>query len=655
MKESSSERRFSRRNILTGAAVAGAAVAAGVLESKLDTDWEDLKTLEDKVQHFRFRPNGFEGDKAFKERAATPVAGREQFTRAEYAHHAFGTLPMKNLPEGVRKKLAALAPGIPAQETRYNNNLTSESGAKYIWQFTPSAIQELNQRRETGEKELTLEDTKSMQVGTLAAFRYFDRGIYPVVLKAAQKCAERFGIVGAEEQEKFLTLCMVNAYNTGPTRMRRVLEKFTEAQSPKQIRAAYNYDAPSLFNAVAERAVRDKYERGYGRDSSQYVFAVLAGAESLHAQYALDKGTTFAESFRRSGLKTKDFVVEEILEPSASGAAAAAATYGVSRAIGGEQGPVLSRRNLIAGALAAGLGVAGSQAEQGNIKLPRPDLWWQRAEAPREAPRSEVLRTLADGTKYDPRGVDAKLTAWYQKNDKRLFGNLQPAETIRAYAAQRKNLERRRRNFTREGVPKLMRTLSEKGVIHRFSNLEEVEGILGKQFLTPVEEVNGFWRTRSIGSGAVSTPQNDLRYARLTPGSERVLRSIGERFQGKLREAGLAEEWDARFIVSSLLRTHEGTNRSLGGAASAVSPHTFGMGFDISNTRFDLIHKADKTFLMFGATSANAAPQSPRHVSILNTLNHLLIRVLEDAHAEGEIALTFEPERVHYHITSRTP
>ena len=52
---------------------------------------------------------------------------------------------------------------------------------------------------------------------------------------------------------------------------------------------------------------------------------------------------------------------------------------------------------------------------------------------------------------------------------------------------------------------------------------------------------------------------------------------------------------------------------------------------------------------------ARREDQSPVYNSIVTTLNHLLIEILEEMHEEEEIILTYEPKRVHYHITSREP
>ncbi len=131
------------------------------------------------------------------------------------------------------------------------------------------------------------------------------------------------------------------------------------------------------------------------------------------------------------------------------------------------------------------------------------------------------------------------------------------------------------------------------------------------------------------------------------------LKSISDAFQKKIHDAGLSSEWNVRFIVNSLVRASKGTNKQLPGA-SADSPHTFGMGFDISNIRFDLIHKKDNAFIMIG--SGENAGQASRDAAILTTLNCLLVEVLEERHAHKDIVLTYEGDsKHHYHVTSLKP
>ncbi|MEK9153920.1 MAG: DUF5715 family protein [Patescibacteria group bacterium] len=655
MNEGGAEKKgLDRRGFFTALGAGVAAGAGGAIEHALDTDWSNLKSPEEKIQFLRTSKSGFDKDEQFRKMSVTPVIGREQYGRAEYIHHAFSVFEANKMPKNIQDLLATLAPGIPAQESRYDNEKTSGAGAQYIWQITPIAIKEINRiRRTEGGDEIILDQTKNLQVGTQIAFQYFDRTIYSAMAESAKKCAEHFGLVGENENEKFITLCMINAYNAGPTRMRNVLNKFASAYNANDIRSAYDYTATTLFNALSERAMRDNLDAGYKTEASQYTFAVLAGAESLHAQYKMNHETTLTDSLIRKGLQAKDFAIEEIAEPATAGVAAAGAVYATNQFSGEKKTDAFTRRTLLTAVAAAGaIGALGSQIPHNKIDMSSLNLWWNKEASQRAA--AEKSMVFADGTKYQPESVARALSQWYKENqNKRLLANLKPAETQKVFQEQLNRLEKYRGNFTREGVPALMQRLQTEKKIHQFRDKEEINGTLGKKFLVPVDEINALWRTRGIGSGAISTPKNDKQFLRLTNGTEAALRTIAERFQLKLTQAGIAQEWSVRFVVNSLLRTKNDTNQALGGAASNESPHTFGMGFDISNKHFDLIHNQDKTFLMLGSEDIQDSTETLKYTAIVNTLNQLIASVLEEMHAGGEITLTYEPKRVHYHITSK--
>lgn len=304
-------------------------------------------------------------------------------------------------------------------------------------------------------------------------------------------------------------------------------------------------------------------------------------------------------------------------------------------------GEMMTRRNLMKGVVGAGIvtgvGMVGETAYKIYESLEDP-------EEP-EVPEAESGKHFADGTIYNPKHVDAQLDAWYKKHaGERLFKNLDFSETQKHRAEQLKRLEQYRANYTKEGVPALMKKLEAKGVLKRYATEEAIK----KSSLAHVDEINEFWRCRGIGSGASSTPTNNPSFLRTMLGTADELNMIAKTFNKKVREAGLSLEWDVRMIIASLARSSKGTNAELSNS-SDDSPHTFGMGFDISNTKFDIIHKTDKTFMMLGEGDAS------RDAAIKTTLNYLLAQILEAEHAHKDIVLTYEPKKHHYHITNLHP
>ena len=302
----------------------------------------------------------------------------------------------------------------------------------------------------------------------------------------------------------------------------------------------------------------------------------------------------------------------------------------------------LSRRDVLKGVLGTGIVVGAGY-------LVSTELLDDGEEVDKD-PEPVDGTKFVDGTIYNPAHVDTKLSEWYKSHvGKPLFEHLTFETTKKEYAAQVDRLNKQhRRNFTKEGVPALMREWEKDGLITCY----EAEENLKDSSLTLVEEMNSQWRCRGIGAGASTTPKNNPEYLRLMPGAATVLKDIGRLFQEKIKKSGLASEWQVRFVVNSLVRTSGKTNQELANA-SDDSPHTFGLGFDISNVRFDLIHVADKTFTMIGR--GDGSTNKARDAAILTTLNHLLIQVLEAQHAAGKLVLTYEPRRVHYHLTSKQP
>lgn len=302
----------------------------------------------------------------------------------------------------------------------------------------------------------------------------------------------------------------------------------------------------------------------------------------------------------------------------------------------------ITRRGLFKGFAAAVAAVVVGEAA--NLAYHHFDESEEEGEMPDDVKGTNFI----DGTIYSPAVVSAELTRWYKRDGGPLFKGLNFSEVRRLRATQLKGLEDNKRNYTKEGVPALMCDLEDRGILDRCTNKDDIK----KSSLAYVEEVNELWRCRGIGSGASSTPKNDPRFLRMMPGAVKELDVISEAFQEKIQDAGLSSVWSVRIIVNSVLRTSKGTNNELSNA-SDDSPHTFGMAFDISNTRFDLIHSESRAFMMLGEKSKDG--QDSRDAAILLTLNYLLVQVLEEEHARKRIVLTYEDKKNHYHITSLKP
>jgi len=629
--DGASKRERMRRMLFTALAAAG----AGAVNAALDTDWKNLKTPDEKLDQFRTGKRGFDLDESFHAAAAERVYGDEQYSRAEYVQHIFSNTTAVNMPEGIRDKLAIVAPGIPAQESRYNNNLpTSRSGAKYIWQLSPPAIAHLNQILKTNVK---LDDTQALKTATPLAFAYFDHVLYSAVKEPAERVLIAFGLgENQEAAEQFIVYCMLNAYNAGPTRIATMLDSFAEKYGPRHVHPAYEYTPLSLFQSFAEVALRppSSLSDGYKHEAGEYVFRALAGAESLNAESKLTYDQTLAEKVAANSKHTLHVLLQEALKPAAAGIVGGAGGHiATNLAMGKGVAQGITRRGVVKLASAAAVGIAAHHAYKGNIGAGLPDIsqwmWWRQTEK-----KPESTTRFADGTIYRPRATREKVRSI---GVSKLFSRSVPTFDMATLPV---------RNLTTSGVAAEVAKLSRITNASVENNAPEYRALSFK-----VEAVGNGWRCRGVGTGTRQTGENDPKYLRLTPYAGKVLEAISSEFQKELKAAGLAEGWRVRPIVNGLLRSEgsAGTNKSIIGA-SRNSPHTVGIGVDLSLSKFDIIHGGSKEFFMTSATQEDRTADA----ALVRKLNDILAAVLVKMHGK-DFTLTFEPKTDHYHISAIVP
>lgn len=623
-------------SIAVAAALGGG--AAGVLNAGLDRNWKDLKTTEEKLDHFRTGPTGFDTDESFHAAAAERTVGEEVYSRAEYVQHIFSNTEPVKMPAGIRDKLAMVAPGIPAQESRYNNNIpTSRSGARFIWQLTQPAIDTLNGILKAKVK---LEDTNSLKVATPLAFAYFDQVIYPKVEVPARRVLAQFGLSENQEaEEQFFVYCMINAYNAGPTRIAEMLDTFASKYGPRHVHHAYEYTPLSLFQSFAEVALRPPggMNAGYKYESGEYVFRVLAGAESLSADSMLKYEKTLPEAVSTGTKRTFYMVLQEALIPAVAGAAGGVVGQ-VAMNIADDPSPrgavdgLVSRRTAILAGAGAVAGVAAHNLYKGQISMPSlPDMsdwgFWRTAE------KSEGATTrFEDGTMYRPRAAREKFRAL--GGALKLLPGSVTAPDLKPYL----------KNLTTSGVVEEVKKMTR--ITH--ADVEKQTAAYRALGFT-VDAVGSGWRCRGVGMGASQSGANDARYLRLTGAGGAVLKKITAEFQVALKKAGLADGWRIRPIVNSLLRSDgsDGTNKGVVGA-SRNSPHTVGIGIDFSFSRFDIINVKTGEFFMTNAAEGDHAADA----ALARKLRDILAAVLVKMHGK-DFVLTAEKD--HYHVSVVVP
>ncbi len=304
-----------RREFLKGAAgvVAKTALTAGPLASVYNNSKHyeklegDLRSFEARVDYHikRFTTN-LEDYKTLRDNALVQMPDIEAggMTRAEFVRVFFegGSISSYNLPSNVIKGLAYMAPGIVAQESKFDLEATNPRTKAYgPWQATQRYVDDFNQRVAPRRKtkgaiiddtdpvkgKITIEQMNDLVLATKVAFMSFEVA-YESLRGDIAGIARIFHIKGFEA-DKLATLILVNAHNAGATRMRGVIKEFINQYKDdnKNVHIGI-YNAQKLFHSMSV-LMRGKVE-GYRQESSAYVAACMAGAEVVNAMIQDNSG-----------------------------------------------------------------------------------------------------------------------------------------------------------------------------------------------------------------------------------------------------------------------------------------------------------------------------------------------------------------------------
>lgn len=586
----------------------------------------------------RFKEERFDRDKEFQTKANTIVDSDPQSpkrTRAKYAQDTFLTRKAKNFPPSIQAKLAVIAPGIAAQESGYNAGLVnSETGAFGVWQVLRSHLNFINSiRRRRGEPLFKFAEMMKMIQSTDFIFYSLDNYFYTEVCVPGVAMAKRYGL-DDKQSEDFGIYCMINSYNSGPSRMLEVMKAFEKNFPPNRVIGFYEYTPLALFDRMVTEAYNNRRVIRYREHSSEYVFKVLAGAEYLGYKN-LDKAI----------LKRKDLVWNDTMEmltdygqSAAVGAGALGAAYLGKVAMGTDKPG--SRRSFLPnlGKLIVAGSTVGASAEYINrngLEGLKNFSWWEKTE-------QQGGTKFADGSIFFPHKVRTKFSEVFV--NKVFFANFKiPVQP-----------DLPRRNYSQ--VLDFLQTVSK-----QFPNLSEsdLDKLNGNPNYTVSVEVNNLWRLRSIGSGQVDTPRNNMRYALVAKDTVTLIKHITERFKKELEDAGLPKGWFVRPIINSLTRTTD-LNKQVTGS-SPNSAHLSGLAFDISDTRFDV--GFEEVGVKYFTELKNLSESPVTNVRIQNQLRQIMTKILHEVHSlqpntdengtKPKGIITYEPRASHYHITTR--
>lgn len=187
-----------------------------------------------------------------------------------------------NIPENAWAELKKYIIPLAATESRFNPNVqNSSANAMGMFQITNIAHKDLV--LSVGQKSKSLSPFERVKDPTVAArlvLEIFDRSIYPKIQSVLQDISEWIGL-SEEDEAGLVSLCLLNAYNAGPTNMSILLEKLLEITN--SVEGNSNLDsnkstAEALFDIVRAHRLTEsgKLETSYGSQAYNYVVKIHA-------------------------------------------------------------------------------------------------------------------------------------------------------------------------------------------------------------------------------------------------------------------------------------------------------------------------------------------------------------------------------------------
>ncbi|MCA9357946.1 lytic transglycosylase domain-containing protein [Candidatus Kaiserbacteria bacterium] len=205
--------------------------------------------------------------------ADKPVVGAEHLSRVEYVEQMIQF--EDSVPAIVQAELRRILPGLCAQESKFNNGLTSVAGARGIFQFMPDTWAHYGG---------TPEEVHSLRRQVEIAGHFFS-DLYREVLvnvgtEAIRFLEMKFGSRELLERQLIVPL-MVNSYNAGSSRVADAVKEYIRSTEVEDMP-----DGQDLFLAIADFAVASKRGRlgGYGKHAREYVPRIYAQAEVLRGE-----------------------------------------------------------------------------------------------------------------------------------------------------------------------------------------------------------------------------------------------------------------------------------------------------------------------------------------------------------------------------------
>lgn len=565
--------------------------------------------------------------------ALTPLAieNGQSMTKLEYAEEAF---KKSDLPTELQELIIF---GICGIESMFKDDLISDAGASGAWQFMPETAKEhgliqketkiikervrikrrlkKRQKRRKKPKETWATRTRKVTIerdyrqdfvkSTDAAVLYCE-SLYRRLKYDCVELAERFHL----SDEDSLYPCVIAAYNNGSGRVQKMITWFLRNYPLERVEkeignGPYGMD---IFTHMTLRYRSSKTDPKYGKQSKDY----FPKAVSMH--------NLFMERMKNSPPEFEPYEPPEIPDDTLSAiskfhqqaldatAGVTGAAFGLAAGMIASPKPVGRRGALLAGASLAGAAAGtaiGSQSlstEAGEEiqEIPEPD--WGRIKR-----NKELGRHLLDIS--------------------RLFDSTLENKAVK--------LPRRIQKT------KIEPWIKEQRQLRQYENTREAIEAAQRGELAPLKEYDSMhYRCRGVGISKGDQRKNDKDFLNVHPNMPAAIQEIDERLNEELAELGFPPNYWARLIITCGIRPVDYNAKTKG--SSPESAHTYGVAFDLSRRRFDIIDKNTGTF--YDTPDELGVNQKHR---ITAQMYAALTRVLRKMSDEGKIFVNHESDHIH--------
>lgn len=228
------------------------------------------------IKHYRDH-----GDLAL---ALSPENGRartvndpEQRSRIEYVHEEVTNgVTDEEIPENIRRELSFYATGMFAAESKYQRNLRSGVGAIGLGQAMPDTYESY------GKNEDDMRYLSHQVDVTRRAFKEHYATIVQGAREELRVIRTNYFRNNTDFELRFLTLCVVNAYQAGPGNMLNVIKAFS------RVPVSENFRSFDVFETMTYLAKDGGFDPDYRNESYNYAkqssaFAFLLAASDTSA------------------------------------------------------------------------------------------------------------------------------------------------------------------------------------------------------------------------------------------------------------------------------------------------------------------------------------------------------------------------------------